>query len=148
MGNNPGTFTDPLGLKSDNRWWPKEIEPFINYGNYGGPVNTDPTYTRPPSDQMDRLFLRHDQGWEAGQIEQANRDLYYGLRNLPWNPNGWNPPAPDLAKALAYRAAAQTVFGAVELFSEERARNEQKFLFGEIPYLGQRKNEREWKKKK
>lgn len=116
--NDPVNFIDLWGLCEQNSkkdfFW-KPFENYIpNYGNYCGPANTDVTYIKQPTDQMDRGCMYHDMGCENGQgdrSDEADRAILDRLIDLPLNPGAWNPPAPDIGKAIKYRLIAQSYFG-------------------------------------
>ncbi len=92
------------GKKNNKPWWPKWSEPFIpGYGNYGGPMRTDPDFGVPPVDSMDKTFQDHDKGWAAGKGEEADKKLYDDLINLPSDPKKWEQPPASSFKAEFYK---------------------------------------------
>ena len=139
LNNNPINDIDPWGLCGGagggfwsnlwdkiKDWWKKVSDWFQGrvpeYGNYGGPGNTDPTYNKEPIDQMDSYFREHDRGWEKGRGDKADHRLYEQLRNLPRDPSKWNPAAPDPQRAQYYRNLAESYFRHRTEYLESRGR--------------------------
>ena len=109
--NDPLNWVDPWGLcGEEKRYWPKSIEPYINYGNYCGPSNTDPTYQKKPIDSMDNLCMPHDQWWIGGRGEQSDIEFSNKLWALPLNPKDWGMPPSNTIDAVRYRIEIQTYF--------------------------------------
>ena len=111
VGNNPVNLIDPFGLEAQKNggsasdaWWPKWSELFVpGYGNYGGPIRTDLTFSIPPIDSMDRLFMQHDIGWSEGRGREADKILLQELYNLPRSSNNWTEPPKNSLEAIFYR---------------------------------------------
>jgi RHS repeat-associated protein len=107
-GNNPISWVDPSGLKRWAPWW---IEIWIlPYGNYGGSLNTDPTFQTPAEDSLDELFMEHDKGWAKGECSLADKKIYYSLKGLPLNPNKWARKPRNTLWAILYRMGATDYF--------------------------------------
>lgn len=145
-GNNPVNLVDPMGKKciskqeilrrilnklglepklisyiiskyDTSKWGPKWVELFIlGYGEYGGPMRTDPTFQAKPKDSMDRAFMEHDQGWLKGRIKEADKKLYQDLIDLPSDPKKWDEPAQKPTEAKVYREIAQDAFWWINRF--------------------------------
>lgn len=64
----------------------------------------------PGTDSMDDLFKEHDINSVGGHCKFADKQLFIGLRNLPWNPYKWKRKPKDILKAIIYRILATDYF--------------------------------------
>ena len=128
--NNPVGWLDPWGLCGEKKYpIDKGWRMCPRYGNWGGLDWSGGQEIRrgeigplhvPVQDSMDLLFKKHDiSSYQAikqrdrEKRNQADKDLYYGLINLPEDPRNWEMPAPDVEKAVRYKKDAEWWFGDV-----------------------------------
>ncbi len=109
VSNNPVNFDDPLGLYRIKKvgWWPESLDLFVpGYRNYGGPSRSG---SGDPEDLMDAAFLKHDIGYQRGELRQSDLMLVRDLSSLPLNPKEWGKGVNPIY-AKTYRVGALGIF--------------------------------------
>jgi len=110
---------DASAEKVNDAWWPKSWEGHIpNYGNYGGPSNTDLTFKTKPIDSLDEICMEHDKFWFRSQGNMGDTALLVRTVNLPLNPLNWEHRPPNPLKAIIYREEIIFVFGWKEIIKK------------------------------
>ena len=79
------------------------------YGNYGGPGWTAGNGPE-PTDDMDRLFSKHDSVYAQSDYKGGDKALINGLNNLSLNHSNWNRPPQSKAYSYVYRYLAEGAF--------------------------------------
>lgn len=92
----------------------KMQESFPPYGNWGGRGWSGGNVTPPlsPVDSLDEVFMRHDMGYDKGDVYKADITLIENLKKLPENPEKWDKPPQNMKYAKTYRSLSTMWFTA------------------------------------